>query len=118
MFAYHLATVNSYLFNLLPIQKQAMKIAVNNLHLKAYKNQVTVLLGRNGAGKTTTMSILTGLFPLTSGKATINGFDVVDDIGKIRASLGICPQYSVLFDRLTVEENIILFATLKVYNLN
>lgn len=36
------------------------KVAVNNMHLNMYANQITVLLGHNGAGKTTTMSMLTG----------------------------------------------------------
>ena len=37
------------------------KLAVNNLTLNMYQNQITALLGHNGAGKTTTMSMLTGL---------------------------------------------------------
>jgi len=36
-------------------------MAVDNLNLKMYKNQIFVLLGHNGAGKTTTISMLTGL---------------------------------------------------------
>ena len=88
--------------------------AVNNLYLKVYKGQITALLGHNGAGKTTTMSILTGLFPPTSGSAHINGLSVVDDIDLIRRNLGICPQYNVLFDRLTVAEHLNFFARLKV----
>ena len=73
-----------------------------------------MILGRNGAGKTTTMSILTGLLPPTSGTAFINGHSVVDDINLIRDKLGICPQHSVLFDRLTVSENLHFFGILKV----
>lgn len=37
------------------------KLAVNNLNLDIYKNQITVLLGHNGAGKSTTMSMITGM---------------------------------------------------------
>lgn len=79
-----------------------------------YKGQITALLGHNGAGKTTTMSILTGLYPPTEGKAYINELNVVDDIDLIRNNLGICPQHNVLFDRLTVSEHLSFFARLKV----
>ena len=89
-------------------------MAISNLSLKAYKDQITVILGRNGAGKTTTMSILTGLLPPTSGTAFINEHNIVDDINLIRDKLGICPQHSVLFDRLTVSENLYFFGILKV----
>ena len=89
-------------------------LAVNQLSLKIFKGQITVLLGHNGAGKTTTLSILTGLFPPTSGTAHINGLSVVDDIGIIRRNLGICPQHNVLYDRLTVKEHLYFFAKLRV----
>ena len=65
-------------------------------------------------GKTTTMSILTGLFPPTSGSAKINGKSTVTDIDDIRESLGLCPQHNVLFDRLTVKEHLEFFTALKV----
>lgn len=42
-------------------------------------------------------SILTGLFPPTSGTAYINGRDIRTDMDVIRSSLGMCPQYNVLF---------------------
>lgn len=42
-------------------------------------------------------SILTGLFPPTSGTAYINGRDIRTDIDVIRSSMGMCPQYNVLF---------------------
>ncbi|XP_019857855.1 PREDICTED: ATP-binding cassette sub-family A member 3-like [Amphimedon queenslandica] len=89
------------------------KLAVDHLTLKMFKGQITALLGHNGAGKTTTMSILTGLYPPTEGRAAINGLDVVNDIDLIRYNLGICPQHNVLFDRLTVSEHLSFFARLK-----
>ncbi|XP_073229976.1 phospholipid-transporting ATPase ABCA3-like [Porites lutea] len=89
------------------------KVAVDGLSLQMYKGQITALLGHNGAGKTTTMSILTGLFPPTSGSAHINGKSILTDMDAIRESLGLCPQHNVLFDRLTVKEHLEFFINLK-----
>ncbi|XP_071520079.1 phospholipid-transporting ATPase ABCA3 [Panulirus ornatus] len=89
------------------------KIAVNNMFLNMYDGQITVLLGHNGAGKTTTMSMLTGLYPPTSGTALVGGYDIVSEMGNVRRSLGLCPQHDVLFDELTVAEHIKFFSKLK-----
>lgn len=80
-----------------------------------YESQITALLGHNGAGKSTTMSMLTGLFPPTSGTALVNGFDIRKDIQGVRGSLGLCPQHDILFDELTVEEHLDFFCKLKGY---
>ncbi|XP_022085288.1 ATP-binding cassette sub-family A member 2-like isoform X2 [Acanthaster planci] len=89
------------------------KLAVNKLSLKFYEGQITSFLGHNGAGKTTTISMLTGLFPPTSGTAHIYGCDIRSDMTTIRKSLGMCPQHNALFDRLTVEEHIWFYCLLK-----
>ena len=85
----------------IPVQryKNGDKLAVDGLTLNLYEGQITSFLGHNGAGKTTTMSILTGLFPPTSGTAFIYGNDIRMDMDQIRTSLGMCPQHNVLFDR-------------------
>lgn len=89
------------------------RAAVRDLNLNLYEGQVTVLLGHNGAGKTTTLSMLTGLFPPTSGQAYISGYEISQDMPQIRKSLGLCPQHDVLFDNLTVEEHLSFYAQLK-----
>lgn len=89
------------------------KAAVRNLSLNMYDNQITVLLGHNGAGKTTTMSMLTGMYPPTSGTATIGGYDIRMNMKGVRASLGLCPQHNILFDDLTVKEHLYFFSKLK-----
>ncbi|MBN3289285.1 ABCA3 protein, partial [Polypterus senegalus] len=89
--------------------------AVKDLTLNMYEGQITVLLGHNGAGKTTTLSVLTGLFPPTTGRAYINGYDISQDMALIRRSLGLCPQHDVLFDNLTVVEHLQFYAQLKGY---
>ena len=101
------------LFFLCQIYKDGNKVAVDGLSLNLYQGQITSFLGHNGAGKTTTMSVLTGLFPPTSGTAIVNGYDIRKDIDLVRKSLGICPQYNVLFDNLTVSEHLWFYASLK-----
>ena len=59
------------------------KVAVEDLSLNFYEGQITSFLGHNGAGKTTTISILTGMFPPTSGTAKINGMDIRISVGPI-----------------------------------
>uniref|UniRef100_A0A8C4PIL5 ATP binding cassette subfamily A member 3 n=1 Tax=Equus asinus asinus TaxID=83772 RepID=A0A8C4PIL5_EQUAS len=89
------------------------KAAVRDLNLNLYEGQITVLLGHNGAGKTTTLSMLTGLFPPTSGRAYISGYEISQDMVQIRKNLGLCPQHDVLFDNLTVAEHLYFYAQLK-----
>ncbi|KAG1683898.1 ATP-binding cassette sub-family A member 3 [Nymphon striatum] len=91
-------------------------IAVKDLSLQMYKDQITVLLGHNGAGKTTVMALLTGSHPPTRGTALLNNFDIRTNISNIRKSLGFCPQHDILFDDLTVEEHFYFFCVLKGYN--
>nr|QER78483.1 ATP-binding cassette transporter [Diaphorina citri] len=102
----------TYWLGLTKIYKTGKK-AVDNLTLDMYQNQITVLLGHNGAGKSTTMSMLTGLIIPTSGTAYIDGHDIWYEMGKVRESLGLCPQYDLLFEELTVEDHLQFFAKLK-----
>ncbi|XP_037633283.1 LOW QUALITY PROTEIN: ATP-binding cassette sub-family A member 2 [Sebastes umbrosus] len=95
------------------VYKTGNKLALNKLSLNLHENQVVSFLGHNGAGKTTTMSILTGLFPPTSGSATIYGHDIRTEMERIRQNLGMCPQHNVLFDKLSVEEHLWFYSRLK-----
>ncbi|XP_055389641.1 phospholipid-transporting ATPase ABCA3-like [Condylostylus longicornis] len=89
------------------------KIAVNQLTMDLYEDEITVLLGHNGAGKTTTISMLTGMIPPSQGTAVLNGYDIRTNLMKARMSLGLCPQHNILFDELTVREHIIFYSRLK-----
>ena len=82
------------------------------MHFQVKKGEVFGFLGMNGAGKTTTLSIISGVFPPSSGTAFINGFPITDQIA-VRQSLGFCPQFSALFPRLTVWEHLQFFARIK-----
>lgn len=89
------------------------KVALQGLTMNMFDDEITVLLGHNGAGKTTCMSMLTGMFPPTSGTALVNGHDIRMDIEGVRNSLGLCPQHNILFDSLTVREHIVFYSRLK-----
>uniref|UniRef100_A0A803TXY9 ATP binding cassette subfamily A member 12 n=1 Tax=Anolis carolinensis TaxID=28377 RepID=A0A803TXY9_ANOCA len=90
------------------------KAAVQNLSLNFYEGNITSLLGHNGAGKTTTISILTGLFPASSGTIYVYGKDIRTDQDSIRKNMGICMQHNVLFSYLTTKEHLFLYGYIKV----
>ncbi|KAF8767183.1 ATP-binding cassette sub-family A member 3 like protein [Argiope bruennichi] len=89
------------------------KLVVNDLSLNIYQGQITALLGHNGAGKTTIINILTGLYQPTSGTASINGFDILTEATKALRNVGVCLQHDVLYDTLTVEEHLRIYAAMK-----
>lgn len=66
-----------------------------------------------GAGKTTTISIVTGLIKPTSGYALVGGYDIRDEIENVHLVIGVCPQFSILWESLTVEEHLLFYARLK-----
>ena len=80
--------------------------AVDNLSVSMYEGQIFALLGHNGAGKSTTVSMLTGLYPPTSGDCFAFGTSITTDMDSVRQMLGVCPQHDTLFPRLTVREHL------------
>lgn len=88
------------------------KIALENLCLQVQKGELFGLLGPNGAGKTTTINILCGLVKPTSGAATVCGYDVQKEIGKIKELIGVCTQETAVYPYLTGAENVELFGNL------
>lgn len=80
--------------------------AVNNLTLSINKNETFGLLGPNGAGKTTTISMLCGLVAPDTGTIIINGFDLKNDIQKVKSFVGVVPQDIALYPTLTGKENL------------
>ena len=71
--------------------------AVDNISLSVRRGEVLGFLGPNGAGKSTTMKMLTGYLPITSGRASVCGFDVVSDAIKAREKIGYLPEGSPLY---------------------
>jgi ABC-2 type transport system ATP-binding protein len=80
--------------------------AVDGLHLDIHENEVFGLLGSNGAGKTTIIHMLATLLKPTSGTATVNGYDIIKESAKVRASIGIVFQAPSSDDMLTGYENL------------
>ncbi|KFR04981.1 ATP-binding cassette sub-family A member 13, partial [Nipponia nippon] len=107
------ATIGVMLLSLTKEHMDGQKAAIKDLSLAFHRGQITALLGPNGAGKTTVISLLTGLYPPSSGTVIINGKDIRTDLAAIRTELGVCPQYDVLFNILTVREHLLLYASVK-----
>jgi ABC-type multidrug transport system ATPase subunit len=66
-----------------------------------------------GAGKTTLISILTGLYEASTGHATLSGYDIKTETSKVYKCIGICPQFDIQWDELTVGEHLYFYARLK-----
>lgn len=86
-------------------------MALKPISLKLVKGEIFGFLGPNGAGKTTLISVLTGMYPQTSGKAWIGGKEIGDS--STNQLIGVCPQFDILWTSLTVEEHLIFYCKLK-----
>ncbi|VUC26571.1 unnamed protein product [Clonostachys rosea] len=80
--------------------------AVDRLNLEVVRGEVMVLLGANGSGKSTTLDSLAGLQTPTSGSIDLS-------FASTGASFGHCPQKNVLWEELTVRQNIAIFDSIK-----
>ena len=87
--------------------------AVDGIDLTVSYGEIYGFLGPNGAGKSTTVHMLTTLLPPTSGRATVNGFDIVKQGPEVRASIGAALQEAALDPVLTGREHLLLQATLQ-----
>lgn len=80
------------------------KRAVDNISFTANDGEVLGFLGPNGAGKSTTMNILTGYISSTSGKALIDGVDILENPIKAKKNIGYLPEFPPLYMDMTVKE--------------
>lgn len=87
-------------------------IAVDHVSFEVGNGEVFGLLGPNGAGKTTTMRLLSTLLKPTSGTATVAGHDLLREPQKVRASIGVLPEDTGLYDRLTPREHLLYYGRL------
>jgi ABC-2 type transport system ATP-binding protein len=89
--------------------------AVNGISLQVARGEVFGLLGPNGAGKTTTISMLTGLFPPTSGTITVDGLDLARQTHAAKAKMGLVPQDLALYPTLSARQNLAFWG--RIYGL-
>jgi rhamnose transport system ATP-binding protein len=84
--------------------------ALERVDLSLYPGTVTALIGENGAGKSTLVKILTGVYAPDAGRVVLNGKDIAIPDAEAAFHLGITAthQETVLFDELTVVENIFM----------
>lgn len=89
------------------------RTAVDNVTFDLVPGEIFALLGPNGAGKTTTLRMLAGLIPPTSGEVRIDGEAVSrQHLPRLRSMVGLLTETPGLWDRLTVEENLLVYARL------
>ncbi len=86
--------------------------AVRDASFEIPRGQIVGFLGPNGAGKTTTMRMLSGFLPPSSGRATIAGFDTVDDSFHARRCVGYLTEANPLYPEMRVRSYLAHRATL------
>src|SRR5690554_905508 len=87
--------------------------ALNDINLTLRDGEITGLLGLNGAGKSTLMRLIYGLLQPTQGRISIDGMDVAQHPQLVRKSLGVLPDDTGLYKRLSARENINYFGELQ-----
>ena len=66
--------------------------ALENIDFEVKRGEILAMLGPNGAGKTTLISVVCGIVTPSSGKVTIDGFDIIKDYRETRSRIGMVPQ--------------------------
>lgn len=85
--------------------------AVNGISFEVTKGEIFGILGPNGAGKTTTLEMIEALRPIDEGVVELDGIDVHKHPQKIKEIIGIQLQSSNFFDKVTLSEQLTMFAS-------
>jgi ABC-2 type transport system ATP-binding protein len=83
-------------------KRYARHVAVKNISFEVGKGEIVGFLGKNGAGKTTTMRVLTCFLPPTAGKASVAGFDVLEQPLDVKKNIGYLPETPPLYPEMEV----------------
>ncbi len=94
-------------------KRYARTVAVDNISFEVEKGQIVGFLGPNGAGKTTTMRVLTCFLPPTSGKASVAGFDVLENPLEVKKRIGYLPETPPVYPEMEVDEYLQFVGSLK-----
>ena len=80
--------------------------ALKKINLNIKKGEIFAMLGPNGAGKTTLISVICGIVRPSSGKVTVDDFDIIDNYRETRSRIGLVPQELTLEQFETVFNNV------------
>ena len=80
--------------------------ALKSVNLNIKKGEIFAMLGPNGAGKTTLINIICGIVKPSSGKVTVDNFDIISDYRETRSRIGLVPQELTLEQFETVINNV------------
>ena len=86
---------------------------LRGVDLEVAKGSILALLGSNGAGKTTLVRILATVLEPDGGTAMVNGFDVVCEPARVRASISLTGQFAAVDEILSGHENLVMIAKLR-----
>ena len=94
------------------IKSYGDKRALKGISFQVREGEIFGFLGPNGAGKTTTLRILTGQLKADSGEAKIMDLDVMKGAKELHSHIGVVPEETNLYERLTIGQNLDLFCRL------
>lgn len=86
--------------------------ALQNVNIKIEEGKITALIGPDGAGKTTFLRMVCGLLFPTEGKLKVLGYDITQDPQAVQDQLSYMPQKFGLYEDLSCQENLDLYADL------
>src|SRR6202020_3026002 len=94
------------------VKRYGRSVALDGFALSVSPGEIAGLVGHSGAGKPTFVEIVSGLTRPDTGQVSVAGVDVLAQPRHARARLGVCPQETSLYPRLTVAEHLRLFGAL------
>lgn len=90
----------------------AQQKVVKGISFEVQEGEIFGILGPNGAGKTTTLEMIEALRPIDEGRVILDGLDVIQEPQRVKGIIGIQLQSSSFYDKMTLVEQIRMFASL------